>query len=151
LGAEEAAIHPRYRAMLLAATESDTHYGDLFDVGWPHARHRVLRNKTVRAWEAAGCPPSGARPGEGEVIGTSRTRGDIVPYPSATPATDCEGDIEAMSLWAGQGVNLLTRVQPAADIVQEIVAEAAAALRQASAAAAAQAPAAARPRVSAAG
>ena len=51
-----------------------------------------------------------------------------------------EGDVEAMSLWAGQGVNLLRRVQPAAAIVREIVAEADTALRQASAAVAAQPP-----------
>jgi len=140
LGSEEAAIHPRYRELLLAAKETDTVHGDLFDIGWPNARHRVLRNTTVAAWEAAGRPPSGARPGEGEVIATSLTRGDIVRYRSATPATDCEGDVEAMSLWAGQGVALLTRAQPAAAIVREIVAEADTALRQASAAVAAQPP-----------
>ena len=32
-------------------------------VGWRKAPHRVLRNKTVETWEAAGRPPSGARPG----------------------------------------------------------------------------------------
>ena len=42
----------------------------LFDVGWPDAPHRVLRNSTYRAWEAAGSPPPGARPGEGDILGT---------------------------------------------------------------------------------
>src|SRR5262245_27610553 len=66
LASNEAAIHPRYRERLVKATENDTAFlEELFDVGWPKAPHRVLRNKTVAAWEAAGRPPFGKRPGEG--------------------------------------------------------------------------------------
>ena len=50
LASHEAAIHPRYRERLLKATENDTVFlEELFDVGWPRAPHRVLRNKTVAA------------------------------------------------------------------------------------------------------
>jgi len=126
LASREAAIHPRYRERLLKASENDTVFlEELFDVGWPNAPHRVLRNKTVAAWEAAGRPPSGKRPGEGETIATSRTRGRIVRYQSHTPGPDAEGDIEALSLWAGQSVGLVSRVQPASDIVREIADDAA--------------------------
>jgi NAD(P)H-dependent flavin oxidoreductase YrpB (nitropropane dioxygenase family) len=125
LASNEAAIHPRYRELLLQATENDTMFAeDLFDIRWPKASHRTLRNKTVEAWEAAGCPPSGQRPGEGEVIGTSRTVGPIVRYQSYTPGADAEGDIDAMSLWAGQSVGLVSKLQPAGDIVREIADEA---------------------------
>jgi nitronate monooxygenase len=34
------------------------------------------------------------------------------------------GEIEALPNWAGQGVGLVTRVQPAAEILQELVADA---------------------------
>jgi nitronate monooxygenase len=48
LASDEAVIHPRYRELLLRASETDTVYLDnLFDVRWPNAPHRVLRNKTV--------------------------------------------------------------------------------------------------------
>ncbi|HEV2549398.1 MAG TPA: nitronate monooxygenase [Stellaceae bacterium] len=118
LACEEAMIHPRYRERLLAAHETDTVYlKDLFDVRWPNAPHRTLRNRTVEAWEAAGCPPSGKRPGEGEVIATSRSAGPVVRYQSYTPGPDAEGDIDALSLWAGQGVGLVSKVQSAGDIV----------------------------------
>jgi NAD(P)H-dependent flavin oxidoreductase YrpB (nitropropane dioxygenase family) len=131
LASREAAIHPRYRELLFAACEDDTIFVDeLFDVTWPKAPHRVLRNKTVEAWEAAGCPPSGKRPGEGEVIATSKTVGSIVRYRSYTPGPDAEGDIEAMSLWAGQSVGLVSKLQPAGDIVREIAEQAKATLRQ---------------------
>jgi nitronate monooxygenase len=131
LASEEAAIHPWYRKRLLRATENDTvFFEELFDVRWPKAPHRVLRNKTVEAWEAAGRPPSGQRPGEGEVIATSPTSGEIVRYQSYTPGADAEGDIEALSLWAGQSVGLVSRLQPAGEIVREIAAEAQAILRR---------------------
>lgn len=130
LASEEAAIHPRYRALILEAAATDTVHTGLFDVKWPNAPHRVLRNKTFRAWEAAGRPPSGQRPGEGEVIANSPTRGPIQRYQSCTPAADAEGDIEALSLWAGQGVDLVSEVRPAAQIVREIAEEARAVLRK---------------------
>jgi NAD(P)H-dependent flavin oxidoreductase YrpB (nitropropane dioxygenase family) len=80
LASNEVAIHPHYRERLLKATEEDTVYlEDLFDVGWPKAPHRVLRNATVAAWEAAGRPESGKRPGEGEVVATSKSRGVTAP------------------------------------------------------------------------
>ena len=51
LAATEAAIHPDYRARILAAGEADTYYGIVFDRGWPDAPHRTLRNSTVEAWD----------------------------------------------------------------------------------------------------
>src|SRR6185436_309764 len=55
LASNEVTIHPRYRERILQATEDDTVYlEELFDIDWPKAPHRVLRNGTVAAWEAAG-------------------------------------------------------------------------------------------------
>jgi nitronate monooxygenase len=131
LASEEATIHPRYRERLLQASENDTVFlENLFDIGWPNAPHRVLRNKTVEVWEAAGRPPTGKRPGEGETIATSLSAGPIVRYQSRTPRADAEGDIDALSLWAGQGVGLVSEVQPASAIVGEIVDEARSILRR---------------------
>ncbi|MGX5847335.1 NAD(P)H-dependent flavin oxidoreductase [Mesorhizobium sp. PL10] len=123
LASNEAPIHPRYRDRLFAAKETDTVYGTLFDVGWPDAPHRSLRNKTVEAWEAAGQPPTGRRPSEGAVLARS-PYGDVVAYQSHTPGAGDEGDIDALALWSGQGVSLVRRAQPAAEIVREIGEEA---------------------------
>jgi NAD(P)H-dependent flavin oxidoreductase YrpB (nitropropane dioxygenase family) len=120
--AEEAPIHEHYRSRLLAASETDTEwFADLFDRGWQNAPHRALRNTTVEAWEAAGRPPSGARPGEGEEIAQRPDGTPVVRYTSGTPSNGMEGDIEGLSLWAGQGVALARRTQPAAEIVAELV------------------------------
>ena len=73
LASEEAEIHPDYQQRLLEASEDDTvHLENLFDVGWRDAPHRVLRNSTVDAWEVAGCPPSGERPGEARTSASCR-------------------------------------------------------------------------------
>jgi NAD(P)H-dependent flavin oxidoreductase YrpB (nitropropane dioxygenase family) len=131
LASNEAAIHPRYRERILQANEADTIYLDnLFDIRWPNAPHRTLRNQTVQTWETTGRPASGKRPGEGEVIGTSKSAGPIVRYQSYTPGADAEGDIDAMSLWAGQSVGLVSKMQSAADIVREIAEQADSILRE---------------------
>ena len=131
LASNEAAIHPRYRERVLQANETDTIYlEDLFDIRWPNAPHRTLRNQTVQTWEATGRIASGKRPGEGEVIGTSQSIGPIVRYQAYTPGADAEGDIDAMSLWAGQSVGLVSKTQSAADIVREIDEQAEAILRR---------------------
>jgi NAD(P)H-dependent flavin oxidoreductase YrpB (nitropropane dioxygenase family) len=131
LASHEAAIHPHYRERLLKANENDTVFlENLFDIRWPNAPHRTLRNRTVEVWEAAGRPPSGRRPGEGEVIATSRSSGAIVRYQSYTPGPDADGDIDALSLWAGQSVGLVSKVQSAGDIVRKIADEARATIRR---------------------
>jgi nitronate monooxygenase len=122
LAAEESTIHPTYQGHLLDATETDTVWlEDLFDVGWPNAPHRVLRNTTVANWGAAGRPASGHRPGEGEVIASSPTRGDIVRYQSFTSRADTIGDIEAVPMWAGQTVGMVRKREPASVMLSEIV------------------------------
>jgi nitronate monooxygenase len=118
--AEESSAHPEYRELLLSAGAGDTVHSMLFDGGWPDAPHRTLRNSTVNAWEQAGRPDPGSRPDEGGEV-AQRADGSPIPrYASSTPAEGQQGQIEAMSLWAGQGVGLVTQAQPAAEIVREL-------------------------------
>jgi nitronate monooxygenase len=123
--AEEAATHPIYREAVIAADETATAYSSLFDVGWPDAPLRTLRNSTWEAWRAAGEPPPGARPGEGDVVATGEDGRNIVRYDNGAPVAGASGDIAAMCLYAGQGVGLAQRTQPAAEIVREVAEEAA--------------------------
>ena len=120
--AAEAPIHEQYRRRLIEADETDAlWFADLFDGGWPNAPHRALRNATVDAWEAAGRPPTGSRPGAGDQVATRSNGSGILRYASGTPVEGMEGDIDAMSLWAGQSVALARQVEPAAAIVAELV------------------------------
>ncbi len=121
--AQEMPIHEEYRRRLIAAAETDSHwYANLYEVGWPDSPHRALDNSTARAWEAAGRPPPGRRPGEGDVIAHFADGESIVRYEPAPPMAGTTGDIEALSMWAGQSVALARKSQPAADIVAELTA-----------------------------
>ena len=119
--ATEMPIHEDYRRALIAAAETDPQwYPNLYDVGWPDSPHRALRNSTAEAWEAAGRPPDAQRPGEGDVIAHFASGEAIVRYEPAPPMIGTTGDIEALSMWAGQGVALARQPQSAADIVTEL-------------------------------
>jgi nitronate monooxygenase len=123
----ESAAHRVYKDAILAAQAEDTLYTTLFDIGWPDATHRVIRTATVEAWERAGRPPSGSRPGEGDPAGVMR-RSDIeaplVRY-SVFPAIEyADGDVGGLAFYAGQSCNLVNETLPAADIVRRIADEA---------------------------
>jgi nitronate monooxygenase len=119
LAAEEANVHPAYLDAVLAADASDTVLTGVFDGDWPNAPHRVIRNDTLTAWESAGRPPTGARPGEGDVVATRGSR-PILRYADAQPTSSTEGDVVAMALYAGASVGAVTQRAPAAEIVRRL-------------------------------
>ena len=120
LATVELGAHDDFKKRLLAARATDTVYCTLFDQGWPDAPHRALRNSTVRLWENAGCPATGSRPGEGEVIG-SFPNGDPIPrYGVPAPMQGAGGEIEAFALYAGQSVGLIRDLPPVAAVMGEL-------------------------------
>lgn len=118
VASEESRAHPDYKRAIATARQTDTAYlGNLFDIGWPNAPHRVLRNSTVRAWEAAGCPPSGSRPNEGEAVAFRPDGSPIQRYGIPQPIAGMTGNIEALPHYAGQGVERVSDILPAAKII----------------------------------
>ncbi len=126
----ESTIDQSYKERIIKATETDTLLSNVFSGGWD-ASGRALRNSTTEMWEAAGRPPTGQRPGEGEVIARGRDGEPVVRYSAIGPYSGVTGNLEGMSNWAGQSVGLVDRIQPAAEIVKEIVEEAVQVLRKA--------------------
>ena len=124
LAAKEADIHPSYQSKVLSASAGDTFHSKLFDGGWPDAPGRVLVNKTIDEWIAAGRPDLGDRPGENEVIVRDAAGSPVKRYDAVAMRSEMKGNIVAAPLWAGQGVGLVKEVQTAADIVAELVDEA---------------------------
>jgi nitronate monooxygenase len=119
----EMPIHEEYRRRLIGAAETDAQwYANLYEVGWPEAPHCVLRNSTAEAWEAAGGPPPGSRSGEGDVVAHFASGEPILRYEPGARMVGTTGDIEALSMFAGQGVALARQLQPAAEIVAELLA-----------------------------
>lgn len=121
---EENRLHPDHRARLLAARETDTFYSSLFDIGWPDAPHRVLVNDTVETWLAAGEPPPGKRPNEGEIVGHYADGEPVPRYSFADPNGAVTGNVTSMCMYAGQGVGLVRDEKPVAEIIEEMIKDA---------------------------
>jgi nitronate monooxygenase len=125
----ETNAHPAYVRAILAAHAKDTVLTTCFQGGWPNAPHRALRNRTFVMWDAAGCPPSGKRPGEGDVLATRPDGSQILRYQTASYDRQLQGKVEECSLYAGLGVDLVKDLPPAGELVERLWRECQAAKR----------------------
>lgn len=122
LATPESGAHPDYVAALLAAGAEDTVLTTAFSVGWPDAPHRVLAS-AVAAAEAF----------DRATVGTLDANGDSQPLPrfaARTPSREVSGAIEAMALYAGEGVGQVTEIREAESLVRELSAGSEALLRR---------------------
>jgi nitronate monooxygenase len=115
---EESGAHPQYKAALVAAAGGDTVVTEEFSVMWPEGPRpsRVLRN----ALETARALPD-------EPVGRMPIGPDVVDLPRFAippPTAAVEGRIEAMALYAGEGVGAVHAIEPAATVLARIVADA---------------------------
>jgi nitronate monooxygenase len=120
VAAEEAEAHPAYVKALIEARPRDTVYTEAFGVGWPppDAPHRLLRS-CLQAAESF----------QGEVVGEGMDyyTGERFPIERFHPigvTKSYTGAIEAMSLWAGESVGGVKKIESAADIVLDMSGEA---------------------------
>ena len=126
VASEEAFALTAYKDHIVAARATDTVLTKLFDLGWPDANHRVIRNASYTAWESAGKPPSGERPGEHDEIGTVTLGEDKITLPRYTvipPMESFDGDLEAVPLYAGESVERINTVEPVATIIDQLMNE----------------------------
>lgn len=112
--AAEADAHPDYVAALVEAAAADTELTTAFSVMWPDAPHRVLRSSI-----------SAARAHDGETVGEVTVGSDKIPVPRLSPMMATKGfrgDARATPLYAGHSVDGVQRIEPAAEIVSELLA-----------------------------
>jgi nitronate monooxygenase len=115
IAASESGAHPEYVLELLAAGPESTEITDGFaecPMCATLPRVRALRS-AIAAVEAL----------DGETVGTVVTGAGEQPLPPRAgmpPHKDVSGQIQAMALYAGSGVEHITAVRPAAEIVQEL-------------------------------
>ncbi|MFG3223978.1 NAD(P)H-dependent flavin oxidoreductase [Kitasatospora sp. NPDC048194] len=107
--AHQARAHARFKSAVTAADQADTVISDVYEIGWPGRRHRVL------ATAVTADPSLPAK-----FIGKTVVEGKpyLVPRFSAAVPTDAtSGRIEEMALYCGQSCGEITEEAPAADIV----------------------------------
>src|SRR5262249_1915514 len=110
--------HDEYKNAITRATAADTVMTVCFQDGWPNAPHRALRNPTFERWEAAGCPPPGARPGEGDVLTPNAATGATkLRYSVRSPVPEDRGAVTDLVMYAGQSVDGIRDIPPAGELV----------------------------------
>lgn len=134
LASEEADAHPEYKRRVLEASVADTARHNVFGPEFPDATVRGLRNRIVREWEGRDhpAPYQAAAPETLPVVGEADLYGQKMPmtrFCGFPPTAAFTGDFEEMSLLAGELVGQTRTLAPAADIVTEMMTDAAAIIR----------------------
>ena len=115
----ESNAHPAYKQAIIAAQARDAALTVCFQDGWS-ATHRALRNRTLVTWEAAGCPPPGKRPGEGDVVATRADGSKVLRYQLWSPLRSFDGAVTDCALYAGQSVEFVKDLPSAGELVQRL-------------------------------
>ncbi|MGI6224707.1 MAG: enoyl-[acyl-carrier-protein] reductase FabK [Peptococcales bacterium] len=103
--AEECTVHANYKEAIINAKDRDTVL-----TGYSSHQVRVLKNKLTRAFQELVNENADAE--EFEKLGAGRLRAAAV-----------DGDVAMGSVMAGQVAAMVSKIQPARDIIEEIVAE----------------------------
>jgi len=135
LASFEANAHPEYKDRVIAAGVEDTARHLIFGPEFPDAPTRGLRNRIVREWERRDDPPPYKVVSESElpVIGQARLFGQEFPmkrFCGFPPTPEFSGDLEEMSLLAGESVGQTRRLMSAASIIDEMISGAEAVIRK---------------------
>ncbi len=135
LASFEAYAHPQYKDRVVAAGVEDTARHLIFGPEFPDASTRGLRNRIVREWEPRSDPPPYKVVPESElpVIGQARLYGQEFPmkrFCGFPPTPEFTGDLEEMSLLAGESVGQTKSLMSAASIIDEMMGGAEAVIRK---------------------
>ena len=123
LATKEAIITEQYKQMIIAAEAEDTVLTELFDMGWPNAQHRVIRNKTYNTWETAGKPKSGDRSGENETIGfltQSNEKTELPRYTIYPPLLNVDAHPDDLALYAGESCERTREILSVEQLMAEL-------------------------------
>ena len=109
---EESDAHDRYVELLADADVDDTVLTEAFEVSWPDAPHRVLA-ACVAAAAVAANPVAHVDEANGST--------PLDRYGTRPPTRWTHGDIDAMAMYAGQGVGAVRGRTPVADVITELM------------------------------
>lgn len=128
----EADAHAEYKDRITGASIESTLRHTTFGFDFPDASVRGLRNTVVNEFEGQESPYAGLDPETLPVVGTANLFGQEVPMAKFTgfpPTAAATGDLDQMSLLAGEAAGLITSLSSAGDITRSIGLEAETILR----------------------
>lgn len=113
VAAVESGAHDRYVELLIAGSGTDTELSEAFWVGWPDAQHRVLTSAVEASGDGADVV--------GQMPGRDGTMRSVPRFFASPPTREFIGNIDAMALYAGTGIDAITARIPAVDIVADLM------------------------------
>jgi nitronate monooxygenase len=115
----ESGAHPAYKEAIVNASGGDTILTNAFRTMWPSERAdaRVLRSALERAETLPDDAPVGKM-----TMGPMTV--DIPRFGVPPPTATAEGEVTAMALYAGESVTSINAIEPAAELVRRIAADA---------------------------
>ncbi len=117
LAASECSILPAWQAALLAAHPEDAWASTLPDLpsaGWPGATARVLANPLLREWQ----------PQAAALSATDSPSPALAAMRAAVEAGESANDADGQFLYAGQSTGLIHSIEPAAEIIANLLRDA---------------------------
>ena len=131
VASQEAFAHEEYKRRVVAAGVDDIARTSIFGPEWPDQPMKVVRNRVVREWSGRDdrTPPP---PEPAAEIGRTKLFSQDYRMPkfaAVLPTPDTVGDFEEMCLAAGESAGLTRAIKPAAEIVREMMDEAARRIR----------------------
>lgn len=129
LATKESFAHDYHKQRVVEASGSDTVLTDIFVLNWPaQAAVRVISNSVTDqlGFKTLGYDPQTL---PREIIAYEGKR-PIYRYSTDSPLRNTTGELDAMPLYAGQGVGAITDILPAGERLRKIVADAEACLHR---------------------
>ncbi|MGR8946761.1 MAG: NAD(P)H-dependent flavin oxidoreductase [Gammaproteobacteria bacterium] len=126
LATEEALVTNDYKQRVINAQAKDTVLTELFDMGWPNAQHRVIRNRTYQDWEQHGSAKPGTRRGENESIGFLTVpdgRQELPRYTIFPPVPNVAADPDDLALYAGESCEQVNDLLSVANLMENLQTE----------------------------
>ncbi|MGW4627744.1 NAD(P)H-dependent flavin oxidoreductase [Streptomyces rubiginosohelvolus] len=109
--AHESQAHSYFKGAVSTADETDTVISDVYEIGWPGRRHRVLETSATRDAKQAK-----------KFIGRTVVEGKpyLIPrFSAAAPTEATSGRIEEMAMYCGLSCGAISGGRPAAEIVAD--------------------------------
>lgn len=122
LATAESFAHPYHKDRVVQAQSGDTVLTDVFVLNWPKgAAVRVLQNSVTKGLDGHYLGHDPARLPRDPIAWDNGQ--PLLRFSTDSPMRHTTGDLEAMALYAGEGVGAIRSVVPAAQRLAEIVAE----------------------------
>jgi nitronate monooxygenase len=114
LATEESNAHEFHKRKIVQSSSKDTLRTEIFHVNWPaYAPVRVIQNSITR----------GLYTEKKTVIGYEDQR-PVYLHSTDSPLKETRGELEAMALYAGQGISMINDIVPAAERIDKLMQQA---------------------------